>query len=316
MASEDDPLARRGGPGTSADGASAAKRIPSPPCAAGARSRSASPRRPGPRRRRRSSPNTCARSSAAELPDRGGVPHRPAVPRGGPAGDGPRLGGDRRRRCAHAGRRRAAMRSAQAYDRSSDLGPRVADVLDEAAAQPTCRVTPEPVAHRGGAAFAAIEAASGPAAQGRHLPGPPRALRSADGPYVVKVLTGELRIGLREGLVEAAIAKAFDRPLEAVKRAGDAHRRHRADGEPGPRRPARATPRWRCSTRSSSCSPRRPRTPPRSCAAWARRVWVEDKYDGIRAQLHRAGGEVRLYSRDLHDITRPVPGGGRGRAAT
>ena len=31
-------------------------------------------------------------------------------------------------------------------------------------------------------------------------------------------------------------------------------------------------------------------------------VWVEDKYDGIRAQLHRRGTEVRLYSRDLNEI--------------
>ena len=36
-------------------------------------------------------------------------------------------------------------------------------------------------------------------------------------------------------------------------------------------------------------------------------AWVEDKYDGIRAQLHRAGREVRLYSRDLHDITGQFP---------
>ena len=36
----------------------------------------------------------------------------------------------------------------------------------------------------------------------------------------MKVLSGELRIGLREGLLEAALAKAFDRPLDAVKRAG------------------------------------------------------------------------------------------------
>ena len=36
-------------------------------------------------------------------------------------------------------------------------------------------------------------------------------------------------------------------------------------------------------------------------------VWVEDKYDGIRAQLHRSGAEVRLYSRDLHDISGQFP---------
>ncbi len=36
-------------------------------------------------------------------------------------------------------------------------------------------------------------------------------------------------------------------------------------------------------------------------------AWVEDKYDGIRVQLHRAGDEVRLYSRDLHDVSGQFP---------
>jgi DNA ligase 1 len=36
-------------------------------------------------------------------------------------------------------------------------------------------------------------------------------------------------------------------------------------------------------------------------------VWVEDKYDGIRCQLHREGNTVRLYSRDLHDISSGYP---------
>src|SRR5438045_9414221 len=32
-------------------------------------------------------------------------------------------------------------------------------------------------------------------------------------------------------------------------------------------------------------------------------VWLEDKYDGIRCQLHKAGERVALYSRDLKEIT-------------
>ena len=36
-------------------------------------------------------------------------------------------------------------------------------------------------------------------------------------------------------------------------------------------------------------------------------VWVEDKYDGIRCQLHKLGRDVRLYSRDLHDISGGYP---------
>ena len=37
--------------------------------------------------------------------------------------------------------------------------------------------------------------------------------------YAIKIMTGDLRIGLKESLVEEAIAKAFDRPLDAVRRA-------------------------------------------------------------------------------------------------
>ncbi|HEX5451360.1 MAG TPA: hypothetical protein VFW86_03140, partial [Candidatus Limnocylindrales bacterium] len=36
-------------------------------------------------------------------------------------------------------------------------------------------------------------------------------------------------------------------------------------------------------------------------------VWVEDKYDGIRAQLHKVRDEVRLFTRDLHDVSRGFP---------
>jgi DNA ligase-1 len=32
-------------------------------------------------------------------------------------------------------------------------------------------------------------------------------------------------------------------------------------------------------------------------------VWIEDKYDGVRCQLHKVGPRVALYSRDLKDIT-------------
>src|SRR5205085_11122362 len=37
--------------------------------------------------------------------------------------------------------------------------------------------------------------------------------------FIVKILIGELRIGLQEGLVESAIAKAFGRKVDAVRRA-------------------------------------------------------------------------------------------------
>jgi len=158
-----------------------------------------------------------------------------------------------------AGKPKSAL--GEAYDRSSDLGMAVADVLSGAGHAPDPDVSP-PLTDVA-AAYAAIESASGPAAKSAIL----RQLLARCDPltakYVVKVLGGELRIGLREGLVEAAIAKAFDRPLTDVKWAG------MLTGDVGRWRRWRATAgstmrASRSSTRSSSCSPHRPRTRQRS----------------------------------------------------
>ena len=123
---------------------------------------------------------------------------------------------------------------------------------------------------------------------------------------IVKVLGGELRIGLREGLLEAAIAKAFGRPLDAVKRAGmltgDAGRTAMLarDDRLGDAAMALFHP-----LKFMLASPAEDAT--EIMSRLGPTVWVEDKYDGIRAQLHRSGSEVRLYSRDLHDISGQFP---------
>jgi DNA ligase-1 len=52
-------------------------------------------------------------------------------------------------------------------------------------------------------------------------------------------------------------------------------------------------------------------SPEEDAEAIMRRVggeaWVEDKYDGIRGQLHKEGDRVVLYSRDLNDVTPAFP---------
>jgi DNA ligase-1 len=201
-----------------------------------------------------------------------------------------------------AGQPRSAL--AEAYDRSSDLGMAVADVLSGAGHAPDPAVSPSlsDVA----AAYAAIETASGPAAKSAIM----RDLLARADPltakYIVKVLGGELRIGLREGLVEAAIAKAFDRPLDDVKWAG------MLTGDVG----ALATLAREGRLDDASLAIFHPikfmlASPAEDAAEILRRlgpeVWVEDKYDGIRAQLHKHGRDVRLYSRDLHDVSGQFP---------
>ncbi|MBI2775816.1 MAG: ATP-dependent DNA ligase [Chloroflexi bacterium] len=191
-----------------------------------------------------------------------------------------------------------------AYDRFSDLGRAVEAVLVEAghAPDPASSPTLPEVA----AAFAAIETASGAAAKGVIL----EELLARSDPEtakgITKVVSGDLRIGLREGLVEAALAKAFDRPLDAVKRAG------MLTGDIG--ETARLARDDALGTAGLALF--RPlkfmlASPAEDAVEIVRRlgpvVWVEDKYDGIRAQLHKRGTDIRLYSRDLHDITSGYP---------
>ncbi|MBI3749839.1 MAG: ATP-dependent DNA ligase [Chloroflexi bacterium] len=192
----------------------------------------------------------------------------------------------------------------EAYDRSSDLGIAVADVLAAAGHAPAADRSP--TLPEVAAAFAAIETASGPARKAAIL----RELLERTDPltakHVVKVLGGDLRIGLREGLVEAAIARAFDRPLEAVKQAG------MLVGDVG-ELAALARDDALASASLSLFHPLKfmlaspAEDADEIVARLGPEVWVEDKYDGIRCQLHKLGTDVRLYSRDLHDISTGYP---------
>jgi DNA ligase-1 len=191
-----------------------------------------------------------------------------------------------------------------AYDRFSDVSRATEAVLAEAGHSPDPEVSPSltDVA----ATFAAIEAASGPAKKAALLADLLVRCDPSTAAGVVKVLSGDLRIGLREGLVEAALAKAFDRPLDDVKRAGMLTgdigrtailaREDRLDSAElalfHPLKFMLASPAEDADEIVSRLGPV---------------VWVEDKYDGIRCQLHKLGSEVRLFSRDLHDISGQFP---------
>jgi DNA ligase-1 len=124
--------------------------------------------------------------------------------------------------------------------------------------------------------------------------------------YIAKLITTELRIGLREGLVEEAVAVAFGAEPAAVSRAvmltgdlGEAALLARAG------RLDDAAPRWFVPLRSMLATPVADAT--EAVARLGDDVWVEDKYDGIRCQLHRRGADVALYSRDLKNISAQFP---------
>src|SRR5207248_5128570 len=67
--------------------------------------------------------------------------------------------------------------------------------------------------------FEQLQKLRGPVAKKEALQNRLARLSAREGQYVVKILTGDLRIGLREGLVEEAIAQAFNAPLNEAKEA-------------------------------------------------------------------------------------------------
>jgi Cft2 family RNA processing exonuclease len=67
--------------------------------------------------------------------------------------------------------------------------------------------------------FDALHKARGPVAKTELLRSRLATLTAREDQYLVKILSGDLRIGLREGLVEEAIARAFEAPLDEVKEA-------------------------------------------------------------------------------------------------
>jgi DNA ligase-1 len=127
-----------------------------------------------------------------------------------------------------------------------------------------------------------------------------------EGKYIVKALIGEMRTGLVQGLMEEAVAKSFSVSKE------DAAKAHMLVGDVG------LFARLASSHELSSVRMQQFRpvnfmlaepvaTPAGVADHFGKEAFAEVKYDGVRAQAHKLGGEVRLYSRRLEDITPSFP---------
>lgn len=197
---------------------------------------------------------------------------------------------------------------ASAYRDTGDLGaalarlvrpPRVASLFAD-------RLTPALL----DSLFAEIAAASGKASNRRREAVLERILRACDDPlvatYAVKIITGDLRAGLREGLVLEAVARAFHADPQAVRcalmAAGDAGAVALA-AKHGTLAELRAEYGAPIGFMLATPIPYAQTYPQLDGAAWI----VEDKYDGIRAQAHVRAGTAQLFSRRLNDVTAAYP---------
>jgi DNA ligase 1 len=131
---------------------------------------------------------------------------------------------------------------------------------------------------------------------------------AAEADFVVRLLTGELRQGALAGLMADAIARAAAVPIETVRRAAmlggdlaDTARRALAGGEPA-----------LAEVRLEVLRPVQPMlastaTSVVDALTATGRASVEWKLDGARIQVHLDGDEVRVFTRNLNDVTARLP---------
>jgi len=159
--------------------------------------------------------------------------------------------------------------------------------------------------------FAAMQDVIGPGAKTALLTDWLRTVGPECGSYIVRIMTGDLRIGLKEGLLEEAIAAAFGARLEQVKEV------NMLTGDIGLTAQLAKTNRLSAANltlfRPVRCMLAIPE--PSAETIWdrvrleftAQTAIAEPKYDGIRAQLHGTASRTELYSRDLRNISQEFP---------
>ncbi len=125
--------------------------------------------------------------------------------------------------------------------------------------------------------------------------------------YLAKILIGEMRHGMSEGLMIEALARM------AKTSAAEVRRMHMLEGDLGrvaamlrgvqPHKPAGAA-----AIRPLKPMLAQPAQDVAEAFAIVRREFaLEHKLDGARVQIHRVGGETRIFSRRLNEITPSLP---------
>ncbi len=159
--------------------------------------------------------------------------------------------------------------------------------------------------------FERISSLRGPGSQAQRQQLLGDLLRKATRPeqeFLERLMLGELRQGALEGVMIDAISKAFGVPVSAVRRAvmltGDPAKVAKTallEGKPGLER---------CSLklfRPIKPMLAQPAAAPEEALSRIGEAALEYKLDGARVQIHKMGGEVRIFTRHLNDVTTSVP---------
>ena len=126
--------------------------------------------------------------------------------------------------------------------------------------------------------------------------------------FLVKILSGDLRIGLKQGLLEECIAEAFHADPSDVREAnmfcadlGLVALMTRND------RLHERTMRLFQPVKCMLASPEPDAISVRARFAEIPSLWIEPKFDGIRAQIHTDTKRTEIFTRDLKGITSSFP---------
>jgi len=188
----------------------------------------------------------------------------------------------------------------EAYRKRGDLGAVAGDVLPERTnVSDGVRVVDVQQV------FRRIANARGPAAKASLVRELLERVSPLEAKYLIKIVTGDLRIGLKESLVEEAVARAYGATLKEVQRA------NMLLGDIG------ETLKLAAAGKLAEAHMRlfhplgfmlaSPIETPEEGLSYFEQASVEDKYDGIRAQAHISQGEVRFFSRTRDEITESFP---------
>jgi len=196
-----------------------------------------------------------------------------------------------------SGKREAELR--EAYRKLGDLGAVAGEVLPERGVAVDLGL--------GGVQeyFRRVAATRGPVGKAEVVRELLSRVTPPEAKFVVKIMTGDLRIGLKESLVEEAVVRGYGGTLADVQRAnmllGDIGEALKLAVQ-GKLSEARMRLFHPIGFMLAS-----PVESAAEALSYFEQASVEDKYDGIRAQAHVSGGEVRLFSRTRDEITESFP---------
>ena len=127
--------------------------------------------------------------------------------------------------------------------------------------------------------------------------------------FLTRLALGELRQGALEGIMLDAIARAAEVPLDLVRRAhmaaGDLGEVATTALQGGAPALSRLTP--QVLTPIQPMLAQTAADAPSALAQLGGEAALDAKLDGARVQVHRAGDEIRVFSRSLRDVTASVP---------